>query len=244
VKGILPAVVKARPRGLVPVCRDANVLNAVVTEVEKIDSSLAILAVPTDISSATSVNQLMLRINEKFGHVDVLVNNTDPDLSMGPVVAINAEMWWREFETNGSGAYLITQAFVNQLSPSSRGTIINLTIGSASGIYYRHRGQRFAEQLSRELRGFETLKDKRVTSVSLHPGVVSKNTDLASFETREKSLLRLVGGTTVWLCSGRAWLHGRWIAANWDVAKMCEVKHVILERGLLKIEIGTSAEQD
>lgn len=235
---------KAHPRGLVLVCRDAGVLNTVVAEVENIDPSLSILGVPTDVSSATSVNQLMLRINEKFGHVDVLVNNTDPDLSMGPVVAISAEMWWREFETSGSGAYLITQAFVDQLNPSSRGTIVNLTIGSASGLYYRHRGQRFAEQLSRQLRGLETLSDKRVTSVSLHPGVMSNTTDLENFEAREKGLLRLVGGTTVWLCSGRAWLHARWIAANWDMSKLCEAKHVILERDLLKIESGTSAEQD
>ena len=86
---------KAHPRGLVLVCRDADVLENVATEVKNIDPSLSILAVPTDISSATSVNQLMLRIDEKFGHVDVLVNNTDPDLSMGPVVAISAEMWVR-----------------------------------------------------------------------------------------------------------------------------------------------------
>ena len=122
--------------------------------------------------------------------------------------------------------------------------IVNLTIGSASGLYYRHRGQRFAEQLSKQLRGFETLRDKRVTSVSLHPGVVSNNTDLESFEAREKSLLRLVGGTTVWLCAGKAWLHGRWVAAKWDMAKVCEAKHVILEQDLLKIEVGASGEQD
>ena len=234
----------ARPAGLVLVCKDADILSDVVIEVENIDPSLTILAVATDVSSATSVHQLMLRIGETFGRADVLVNNTDPGLSMGPVVAVSAETWWKEFEMSGSGAYLITQAFVNQLSSSSRGIIVNLTIGSASGIYYRHRGQRFAERLSRQLRRLETFSDKRVTSVSLHPGVLPNNTDAQSFEVQEKALLRLIGGTTVWLCAEkRCWLHGRWIAAKWDVAKVCEAKQVVIERDLLNIEVGASAEQ-
>ena len=202
------------------------------------DPLLKTITVPTDISSATSVQLLMRLAQEQFGHADILVNNADVELSVGPVVAISPEMWWREFEISSTGAYLITQAFVDQLPASTHGTIISLTVGSAYGVYQRPPGQRFAERLSRQLRDYEAMGNTAVTSISLHPGVASRNTSTRTFEAQEEGLLNLVGGTIVRLCTQSAqWLHGRWIAAPWDMDKLHEEKEMILAQDLLKINV-------
>ena len=209
------------------------------------DPSLKTATVPTDISSATSVHRLMLVAQEQFGHADILVNNADAELSTGPVVAMSPEMWWREFEISSTGAYLITQAFVDQLPDAVHGTIVNVTLGSAYGVYQRAPGQRFAERLSRQLRGYEAIENKAATSISLHPGVQSTNTTHRAFEAQEQGLLNLVGGTLVRLCSETArWLHGRWVAAAWDMEKLDEEKGTVLEKGLLRIDFQTAIEEN
>lgn len=235
--GILPALVKARPRGLVLVTRDPEILSDAVQEIERTDPSIETLAVPTDISSATSVCQLMASVQDRFGHADVLINAANPEDALGPVVIVKPETWWKEFETNAAGPCHITQAFIDQLPESFHGTIINLTVGSGYGLSFRNPGRRFAKRLSRQLRGYEPLLGKSITSVSLYPDQMSTTHVPENSET--ENVLNLIGGTAVWLCSQTSqWLHGQWISAIWDVDKLCDHETDIIEQRLLKIGEG------
>ncbi len=88
-----------------------------------------VLAVPADVGDEAQVEALFARVMEKFGRVDVLVNNAGA-FDGGPIESLSAEAWDHVMAVNLRGPFLCTRAAFRQMKEQGGGRIIN--IGSIS----------------------------------------------------------------------------------------------------------------
>jgi NAD(P)-dependent dehydrogenase (short-subunit alcohol dehydrogenase family) len=90
-------------------------------------SGAVTLAVPTDVTDPSSVANLFTRTKERFGRLDLLVNNAGINAPPVPLEDLSFEQWKSVVDTNLTGAFLCTQeAFRLMKSQTPRGgRIIN-----------------------------------------------------------------------------------------------------------------------
>jgi 3-oxoacyl-[acyl-carrier protein] reductase len=93
------------------------------------------LAVPTDVSKEESVARMARETVERFGRIDVLVNNaaifaTVP-MSRSPFDRIAVEEWDRMMSVNLKGTWLACCAVIPQMRKQGYGKIINISSGTA-----------------------------------------------------------------------------------------------------------------
>ena len=110
---------------------------AVVTGIAR-DFGVDTIALRVDLAKSDEVVALFDALEERFGCVDILVNNaaTCPG---GPLDAYSVEEWEKTFRVNVTGAFVACQEFVRRLTAAGRkDKIVNLTsqaafLGSTSG---------------------------------------------------------------------------------------------------------------
>ncbi len=95
----------------------------------------AAFAAQTDVANETSVNHMAAQAIEKFGRIDVLVNNaaifaTVP-MSRSPFDQISVDEWDRMMGVNVKGTWLACRAVVPQMRKQGYGKIINVSSGTA-----------------------------------------------------------------------------------------------------------------
>jgi 3-oxoacyl-[acyl-carrier protein] reductase len=112
---------------------------------ERVAAELGGLAVRTDVADEKSTNEMARRTVERFGRIDVLVNNaaifaTVP-MSRAPFDEIDPAEWDRMMAVNLRGTWLACRAVIPQMRKQKYGKIINISSGtalkgSASRIHY------------------------------------------------------------------------------------------------------------
>ena len=83
------------------------------------------LAVPTHMGDIEAVERLAAATVERFGGVDVIVNNAANALAQ-PIGAQTPVAWQKSFEVNLRGPALLTQACLPQLEASPHASVINV----------------------------------------------------------------------------------------------------------------------
>jgi NAD(P)-dependent dehydrogenase (short-subunit alcohol dehydrogenase family) len=100
--------------------------------VKQIESETGMaLAVETDVSAPDSVQELVTKVIESFGKVDVLFNNAAIQVNK-TVEDTTFEEWNREIGVNLGGVFLCSKAFLPHLR-SSKGCIVNMA--SVNGFF-------------------------------------------------------------------------------------------------------------
>ena len=112
---------------------------------ERVASDVGGLAVRTDVSDEASVAEMARRTLERFGRIDILVNNaamfaTVP-MSRAPFDELDPAEWDRMMAVNLRGTWLACRAVIPQMRKQRYGKIINISSstaikGSASRIHY------------------------------------------------------------------------------------------------------------
>lgn len=93
------------------------------------------LAVRTDVSNADSTKKLAQAAMEKYGHIDVLINNAAifSTIKRKPFEEITTEEWDNLMSVNLKGVFLCCKAVVPYMKAQKSGKIINI---SASAIFF------------------------------------------------------------------------------------------------------------
>ena len=110
---------------LVITSRSAESFEPVAKEAE--GKGAEVLALPADISRGTHVESLVDAAIERFGRIEVLINNAG---LLGPRVPIEEypeDEWRKVLEANLTGPFLLTKAVIPYMSEG--GSIINITSG-------------------------------------------------------------------------------------------------------------------
>jgi len=86
------------------------------------------LAVPTDVCAAPSVEAMVAATLDRFGRIDILVNNAAiVDLPRGPSETISEEQWDRVMLVNVKGPWLCVCAVLPAMRNQRSGKIVNLS---------------------------------------------------------------------------------------------------------------------
>lgn len=110
--------------------RSLDQLNAVAAEIEQAGGK--VLAVQTDISEESQVQNLFKRSLETFGPLDILVNNA-ATVEKKNFVDMDLATWEEVMGVNVRGTFLCSrEAFRQMITAGKKGAIVNLT--SLSGV--------------------------------------------------------------------------------------------------------------
>ncbi len=109
------------------VIADINLENARNVEKNLTDMGGESLALKVDISNAEDARMMAEKTVERFGKIDILVNNAAiyAGLAMQPWDMITEEEWDRVFQVNVKGQWLCMKAVVPYMKKLGKGKIIN-----------------------------------------------------------------------------------------------------------------------
>ncbi len=128
------------------------------------------LVVPCDVRDEKAVAKFFTAVRQRFGRVDVLVNNAGIAGPTGNVGELSVAEWCEVVDTNLTGMFLTTRAalplmsrgsvIINNLSISAKGNFPGMSAYNAS----KHGAAGFTATLREELR------EKGIRVVGLYPG--------------------------------------------------------------------------
>lgn len=112
----------------------AHDLGAVAEEIQRLGRRS--LAVQTDICKKTDVDNMVQRVMNEFGRIDILVNNASVMVVKESALDHSEDDWDRVIDTDLKGYYLCCQAVGKKMIERKAGTIINMA--STSGMRPPH----------------------------------------------------------------------------------------------------------
>lgn len=131
------------------------------------------LVVQADVSDRTQVQEMIRRANERFGTIDVLINNAGI-AEMKLFTDIEPNYWDRIFDVNVKGMFNCSHLIVPQMLSQKRGKIINISsvwglVGASTETHYsatKGAVNAFTKALAKE------LGPSNITVNAVAPGAV------------------------------------------------------------------------
>lgn len=155
------------------------------------------LAVPTHTGKSEDVKKLVAAAIEKFGKIDVLVNNAATNPYFGPMLDIEDSAFDKTFEVNVKGYFWLAREVALHLqSRSAKGSLINVAsvagLGASpmQGVY----GMTKAAVISMTKSFAAELGASGIRVNAIAPGLVE--TKFASALTSNEDILKLVTNRT------------------------------------------------
>jgi NAD(P)-dependent dehydrogenase (short-subunit alcohol dehydrogenase family) len=192
----------------------------VVAEIVAAHGAQAAVSMIADVSDEVSVNNLVAKTAEKFGQIDILVNNAAMYATLKPrsYAEWDIETWDKVMAVNVRGSYLMVRHVAPHMVARKTGKIVNIASGAPyKGIprmlpYVTSKGAiiAFTRALSRE------LGEHNICVNSLSPGFILSDTGLANTDHVDDERVRVRNsrafkrdgypedllGALVFLCSG------------------------------------------
>jgi len=148
--------------------RTEKTLLAAKTVIEASFPPTKVLTFVADSTDENAVNAAF----QAVGHVDILVNNAGFMAELVPVSASEPANWWKAFEVNVLGAYLVTRAFLKVAAPKDA-VLINLISAAAQLSPYPDYSSYQASKLA-GTKFFEVVavENPSIRVTNVHPGVI------------------------------------------------------------------------
>ncbi|KAF1991980.1 NAD(P)-binding protein [Aulographum hederae CBS 113979] len=199
-----------------------------------------------DVTDAAAVDAAAKKFKENWGkeELDILINNAGYLEPLSFLGDSDPETWWKSFEVNVKGTYLVTRAFLPFLLSKKDGgvkTVVNTTsigglmlIPSMSAYTTSKLAvQRLTEYLDAE------YATQGLVAMAVHPGGVESDMSNQLPEVVKSSAMvdskELAADSLVWLTrERREWLSGAYVSVQWDMGELEERKEEVKERRLLR----------
>ncbi|KAK9350639.1 hypothetical protein V1523DRAFT_419160 [Lipomyces doorenjongii] len=238
--GFALAFAKANAKAIVITARNTATLKETEEEIRKVNEKVEILCVPLEITNEESVKNLFEQVKNKFGTVDVLVNNAGVFTGEGQQIrAASLSDWWGCFDVNVKGYMLVAKYFLQVLGTEKKGTIVGVTSGGALMVIPGVSAYSIAKLANLQLSTYISAENPNVTAVAFHPGIVMTDMMTESFEPFAKDTPELAGGVVLWLSTDAAsFMDGRYMTTNWSVDELMTKKEEIVSKDLLKIKLS------
>lgn len=190
----------------------------------------------------------------KFGGIDVADANAGCLERWTKIGESDCSSWWRSWEVNMKGAYLVARFAIPYLIESARkysekgstgGHLILISSVGAQLLMPGASDYQTSKHAINRLCEFINVdhEEDGIKCFAIHPGGVAttlgKNMpeELHQYLTEEPEL---AAGFIVWLCSGKAdWARGRFLDCTWDVGELLKMKDEIIEDDLLVNRLRT-----
>jgi 3-oxoacyl-[acyl-carrier protein] reductase len=118
--------------------RNQTVLDRSAEQIGREAPQAKVVPVICDIRDPQSVSALFQTVRERFGRLDVLVNNAGISQPATPLEQTTLEMWRDQIDTNLTGLYLCTRAALPLMSRGA--TIINNLSAAAKQLFPNYYG--------------------------------------------------------------------------------------------------------
>ncbi|OKL57839.1 hypothetical protein UA08_07190 [Talaromyces atroroseus] len=198
-------------------------------------------AVTLDVTDEASVAEAAASIAEVFPRVDILINNAGYLEKRAKIAESDPSEWWKSWDVNVKGPYLVTRAFLPQmLERGGEKIIVNLC--SIAAHLRSPGGSAYQTSKLAVLRLTEFLDVDHgpdgILTFAIHPGGVLTDMGRRLPLERQPALTespRLCADSLVFLTrERREWLAGRYVSATWDVEELISKREDIVARDLLK----------
>lgn len=222
----------------------AEVETEILAAANQAGTSPRVLKVVIDVTDEKSVAEAASEIQRTVGKVDILINNAGYLEKWLPISESDPIEWWKTWEINLKGLYLVTRAFIPLVLQSETKTIINI---SSIGAHLAARGASAYQGSKLAVIKFtefivEEYGEQGIVAIPIHPGGIP--TDLATNmpEHMHQALIdtpELAGDVLAWLTQERQqWLNGRYLSATWDMPELFARKDEIVEGDKLKVRMA------
>lgn len=92
------------------------------------------IAIKTDVSCLADIKKVFKTAKDKFGQVDIVVNNAGIMDDFSPVGEMTNETWERAFAVNADSVMYATREAVKEFLPKKKGVILNTaSVGGTNG---------------------------------------------------------------------------------------------------------------
>lgn len=95
------------------------------------DMGAVAVAIPADVSNQASIHSLVRRTSERFGHIDILINNAGTLPQILLIEQDTDENFLSGINVDVKGAFYCTQEIVPFMKRQKWGRIVNISAGSA-----------------------------------------------------------------------------------------------------------------
>ena len=170
------------------VARSAEPLREVAESIDGEVGAGTALPLAADVAQEEQVNRAVQQTAEKFGRIDILINNAGL-ISAGPVSEIEPVEWERVLAANLTGAYLCSRVVAPHMERRQYGRIVNIssvsaqTGGVSGGVHYASsKGGilSMTKTLARDLATFG------ITVNAIAPGQIDTDPNLLTPEARKQ----------------------------------------------------------
>ncbi|KAI1429368.1 hypothetical protein F5Y12DRAFT_727927 [Xylaria sp. FL1777] len=206
-----------------------------------------VVSVKIDVTSEDSVQAAADKIGKEFGGaLDVLICNAGNLEQWLRVGESKPSEWWRTYEINVKGTYLLNRFFIPLLLKSEVKT--SIVVSSYGALATRpgasgYQTTKFAVVRLAEFIATE-YAEQGLVCFAIHPGGIK--TDLAHNMPEDMWAVLvdeppLPAHTMVWMSKEhRLWLSGRYVSVNWDMEELESKKKQIVEDNLFKFRMIAS----
>jgi NAD(P)-dependent dehydrogenase (short-subunit alcohol dehydrogenase family) len=186
--------------------RHAGALEAARREIDAAGG--VVLALEGDMTHAPDIERVVAAVIDRFGHIDVLINNagTLGPTPRPPLLNTDPDALLETFRVNTVGPVRVTQAVLPHMTKQGAGLIINVTSDAARGAYPEW-GAYGASKAALELIGLTwaaELAGSGVRVVNVDPGDLQTDMHQAAFpgeDISDRAQPESAAPVFVWLAS-------------------------------------------
>jgi 3-oxoacyl-[acyl-carrier protein] reductase len=112
--------------------RNADELNITANEIN-VQTGTEVIVIPADVSKAVDAENLISRVAERFGQIDILINNAGGP-PFGLFKDFDEEQWQKAFELNLLSFARLSRLVLPHMQKTGSGRIINIISGSVKSV--------------------------------------------------------------------------------------------------------------